>query len=124
MNGYINKQDAIDVVQILQTKMSEEGSNALESVISAITDMVEADAVPISTLEQIKWERDCFEQQIREIGGEPFMKWECTDLAHIVRCKDCKESQAYPDKPFVVCHKHQSFNRPDWFCADGDEVSE
>ena len=48
-----------------------------------------ADVVPMSTLEQIKWERDCFEQQIREIGGEPFMKWECTDLAHVVRCKDC-----------------------------------
>ena len=48
------------------------------------------DAVPVSTLEQIKWERDSFAEQIREIGGEPFAKWDSMDVVKVVRCKDCK----------------------------------
>ena len=47
------------------------------------------------------------------------------DVVPVVRCVDCKHSQSYEKcKPFVVCHKHQSFNEPDWFCKDGEKVNE
>ena len=46
-------------------------------------------------------------------------------VRELVRCKDCKHSQSYEkSKPFVVCHKHQSFNEPDWFCKDGEREGE
>ena len=63
-----------------------------------------------------KYEREVFDSIV---DAQPTI-----EAVFVIMCKDCKESQTYPDKPFVVCHKHQSFNRPDWFCADGEKVSE
>jgi hypothetical protein len=79
MNGYINKQDAIDVVQILQTKMSEKGSNTLESVISAITDMAEADVIPV-------------------VHGH----WIFNERDHVFYCTNCKNGCIRNHYPY--CH--------------------
>lgn len=68
--------------------------NAIREVLGDINFAIDIqptiDAVPVSTLEQIKWERDSFAEQIREIGGEPFSKWDAMDVVKVVRCKDCK----------------------------------
>lgn len=68
--------------------------NAIREVLGDINFAIDIqptiDAVPVSTLEQIKWERDSFAEQIREIGGEPFAKWDAMDVVKVVRCKDCK----------------------------------
>ena len=47
MSTYIRKEDAIDVLHVLQNKMSGCGVRALESAIGAIEDLVEADVAQI-----------------------------------------------------------------------------
>ena len=47
MSGYVVKSDVLSVTRILQSKMDNSGARALENVIGAVEDMVEADAVPV-----------------------------------------------------------------------------
>ena len=90
-----------------------EGEDFKEGIRWMMVDVVElqtVDVVPISQIDQIKWERDMAFEQIREIGGEPFMKWECTDVVHVVRCKDCRRK--------LICGKGDNY-----FCAEGEKIS-
>lgn len=93
------------------------------------------DAVPVSTLEQIKWERDSFVEQIREIGGEPFAKWDAMDVVKVVRCKDCKhyelDSWAKVNGiPLIVAHNickrwgEGCKTDENGFCFMGEKVTE
>lgn len=75
------------------------------------------DAVPVSTLEQIKWERDSFVEQIREIGGEPFAKWDAMDVVKVVRCRDCKY---YRERHVMNCSYHINAVKENWFCSQGE----
>ena len=47
MSGYCAKSDMLNVIRILQSKMDGSGARALENVISAVEDMVEADVVRV-----------------------------------------------------------------------------
>ena len=108
------KQSKIGTKELKQTTLTDEKIKQFEEV-----------------LRQIMWERDFFEEQIREIGGEPFLKWECTDAVHVVRCKDCKYYAIYElkrdgtddrrHKPSVcIKEKYAVHRKPDWYCADGE----
>lgn len=114
--------------------------NAIREVLGDINFAIDIqptiDAVPVSTLEQIKWERDSFAEQIREIGGEPFAKWDAMDVVKVVRCKDCKhrpyeDANGNPVFPDDVCpcqcseDPYYGWNPPsDWFCPKGEKVTE
>lgn len=107
--------------EICRRRISDERTDdkrwneALNRACRIVCEQPKAEVVPVSTLEQIKWERDCFEEQIREIGGEPFMKWECTDLAHVVRCSDCR----FWDPDWKFCAHHRTGTAHEYYCASG-----
>lgn len=89
--------------------------------VIVVNDAPTIDAVSVSTLEQIKWERDSFAEQIREIGGEPFAKWDAMDVAKVVRCKDCKY---YNGRKVMNCSYHINAVKENDFCSYGEKVTE
>lgn len=51
------------------------------------------------------------------------------DAVPVVRCKDCKEYRSGIDidgNPFSSCRNVRTYGHtePDWFCADGEKVTE
>ena len=60
---YIRIEDAIDVLRILQDKMSGRGVKAVESCIGAVGDLVEVDAVPVVRC------KDCIFSDKKEYKG-------------------------------------------------------
>ena len=92
--------------------------------MNLIDDQPTIDAVPVSTLEQIKWERDSFAEQIREIGGEPFAKWDAMDVVKVVRCKDCKYADKNGEQCFCKISDYLHWHESDFFCAYGEKVTE
>jgi len=113
-------------------KQSKIGTKELKQTTLIDERIKQLDGVQLEeVLHWVMWERDCFAEQIREIGGEPFLKWECTDTVHVVRCKDCKYYAIYElkrdgtddmrHKPSVcIKEKYAVHRKPDWYCADGE----
>ena len=44
--------------------------------------------------------------------------------AELVRCKDCKLQECEGRNGIIVCDITGESHRPDWFCADGERMSE
>ena len=109
--------------EICRRRISDERTDdkrwneALNRACRIVCEQPTADVVPVSVVEHIKWERDCFAEQIREIGGEPFMKWECTDVVSVVRCKACK--YYYQNNDVTFCNKHKNETKPEHYCSAG-----
>ena len=104
------------------TKSDDEYCEKMEEMIGSVPTV---EAFPVSVLEQIKWERDSLAEQIREIGGKPFAKWDA-DIVKVVRCKDCKywDVRTTNKKGFVVCNAtHMDCTEND-FCSFGEKVTE
>lgn len=43
------------------------------------------------------------------------------DVVEVVRCKDCKHHESYPEHGYIWCNKYWLEKPEDWFCADGGE---
>lgn len=75
------------------------------------------DAVPVKSIEQIKWERDTAIEQLEEHG----ISFGCkADVVPVVRCKDCaKRGTINCDLDY--CGYRQA---DDWYCADGESLED
>ena len=77
------------------------------------------DAVPVTSIEQLKWERDTAIEQLEE-HGIPFCG-KAEDVVRVVRCKDCKFYSRCTDHQGICTNRYMDgFIVPDWYCADGE----
>jgi len=57
-------------------------------------------------------------------------KRKTADVVPVVRCKDCFYGKPYnevwnkPQKDAIWCKRYEDTKEDDWFCADGEKVSE
>ena len=78
------------------------------SIVKAALEKAPAvDAVSRAVFEQIKWERDCAMQQLKD-HGIPFGGI-APDVVEVVRCKDCKHWH----EETGWCYHHSHFITPD-----------
>lgn len=94
----------------------------------AIRNAPAVDAVPVKSIEQLKWERDTAIRQLEE-HGIPFCGK--ADVVAVVRCKECKHKPKYDGPNRVVfpdevcpCQCYDDYYNwmpsDDWYCADGE----
>lgn len=91
---------------------------------TAIDEQPTVDAVPVKSIEQLKWERDTAIEQLEE-HGIPFCGK--ADVVAVVRCKDCKHYRTsdagHPNCDYcnrLIC----GTVKPDFYCADGERREE
>lgn len=89
-------------------------------LIDTIKELVDAqptiDVVPVSVLEQVKWERDVAMKQLEEYGI-PFGGI-APDVVKVVRCKDCKWSELL-DPKLYKCTAFKRAQDENNFCSFG-----
>lgn len=86
----------------------------LELTKCVIEEAPAVDAVSRSVFEQIKWERDCAIQQLKDhdipFGGI------APDVVKVVRCCECIYRDGTPGQPNILCYQMHD----DDFCSYGE----
>ena len=92
-------------------------------VIALIEAAPAVDAVSRSVFEQIKWERDCAMQQLKDhdipFGGIT------PDVVKVVRCKNCRRCDGFPGEEIEpneigICCINRMAVKPDDYCSFGE----
>lgn len=124
---YIRREDAFDAVEAriaeLMTHPEFRRKHLdidLSGIIRNISAIKPADVVPVFAYKQVMWERDTAVEQLKQIGkglGEVM-----DDVAHVVRCKDCRKCSYDPLFNYYWCNLTLGTRRvkPDDFCSYGE----
>lgn len=145
-SALIGRQKQLSAIEWNKKAAPVSWADAYESFIEELEEAPAVDAVPRSVFEQIKWERDCAMQQLKD-HGIPFggiapavdavaleilegkmlkavmQKQDGTvvEFLPVVRCKDCVWGIVSARDPLIKwCNKHATHFRDNDFCSYGE----
>jgi hypothetical protein len=121
-NDLISRSALLEQWKKKLSKMSKSNDGAapidFRVVVDALENAPAVDAVSCPMFEQIKWERDCAMQQLKD-HGIPF-GGNAPDVVKVVRCCECIYRDGTPGQPNIMCYQMHD----DDFCSYGERRSD